>query len=107
MKTILTLFLAVALSLGIAADAQRCKATTMRGTQCKRQSKVSGYCTQHWKSVNRSQEYKRTAKPYFDLNGKPLKATTDADRCHKITQKGTRCKLRAMAGTRLCPQHTP
>ncbi|MBR6285123.1 MAG: hypothetical protein IKR25_12660 [Muribaculaceae bacterium] len=107
MKRLLSLLLAAALTLGFAAEARRCQHPTMRGTQCKREAKVNGYCTQHWKSINRSDEYKETARECFDSNGKPLKATSNADRCHATTKKGTRCKHKVIRGTRLCPQHTP
>lgn len=106
MKRIISLLLAAVLTLSFVAEAQRCQATTMRGTQCKREAKHNGYCTQHWKSVNKSDEYKRRAKENFDRNGKPAKATSPANRCHANTKQGNRCKLKVIKGTRFCPIHS-
>ena len=106
MKKLISLLLAVTLCLGFCAEARRCAATTMRGTQCKREAKIGQYCTQHHKSKSRSQEYIIRSKPNFDHNGKPLKASNDRERCIVTTQQGTRCKLKVISGTRFCPIHT-
>ena len=105
MKKFISFLLVFILSLGFAAYAQRCQATTMKGTQCKREAKINGYCTQHWKSINRSEEYKIRAKPNFK-NGKPAKASSEANRCKAITRKGSRCKLEVIKGTQYCPVHS-
>ena len=94
------------LCMGFSAEARRCAATTMRGTQCKREATIGQYCTQHHKSKSHSQEYFDRSKPNFDRNGKPIKASNDRERCTANTQNGTRCKLKVISGTRFCPIHT-
>lgn len=105
MKKLLVLLMMLLLSMNLTVDARRCQATTMKGTQCKREAKVNGYCTQHWKSINRSEEYKIRTKPNFK-NGKPAKASSEANRCKAITRKGSRCKLEVIKGTQYCPVHS-
>ena len=84
----------------------RCKATMINGSRCKHKAMANGYCTQHWKkSINRSEEYKIRAKPNFK-NGKPAKASSEANRCKAITRKGSRCKLEVIKGTQYCPVHS-
>ena len=88
------------------SEARRCAATTMRGTQCKREAKVGQYCTHHHKSKSHSQEYIMRSKPNFNSNGRPVKAQNNQERCLATTKKGTRCKLKIIDGTRYCPIHT-
>jgi len=106
MKKLITLMMTLVMCLSFSAEARRCAATTMRGTQCKREAKVGQYCTQHHKSKSHSQEYIIRSKPNFDRNGKPVKASNDRERCQSTTRQGTRCKLKIIDGTRYCPIHT-
>jgi hypothetical protein len=76
--------------LGIAADGigllgireqPRCKATTKKGTRCKRNAKDgSEYCWQHQK-------------------------LSDAERCRATTKAGKRCSRRVSKGSDYCWQH--
>lgn len=91
------------------ANGAQCKATTKSGSKCSRKAVTDGYCTQHFNSIMKDQNnpgYDEKAKDCFDGNGRPMKATNDAERCHATTKKNTRCKLKAVPGTNYCPTHT-
>lgn len=108
MKKILTI-LTLLLVFAVSANAARCKAITHAGTQCSRTAVVNGYCKQHYNIKKKQQNvrnYDEKVKPNYDSNGKPEKAANDAERCRATTKKGTRCKLKVVAGTRYCPVHT-
>lgn len=103
--SILTLILIFTLS----ANAEQCRAITHKGTRCSRTAKISGYCKQHYDLQNKQKNirnYDNKVKPNYDNNGKPQKASSNKDRCSATTKKGTRCKLKVVAGTRYCPVHT-
>jgi hypothetical protein len=72
--------LSAATSMDIQDD-QRCKATTKKGTQCKRNAKAgSEFCWQHQK-------------------------IPDAKRCKANTKAGKRCSRKAQIGSEYCWQH--
>lgn len=102
--TVLTLLFAFTLSI----NAAKCKAITHAGTRCSRTAKVAGYCSQHYNIKKHEQnvvDYDNRVKENYDSNGKPVKATSDSERCKAITKKGTRCKLRVIRGSKYCPTH--
>lgn len=107
MKKLLTIF-TLLLVFTMSASAARCRAFTHKGTQCTRTAVVSGYCKQHHKIKQKEQRingYDEKVKSNYDNSGKPEKATSEANRCQATTKKGTRCKLKVMAGSRFCPVH--
>jgi len=107
MKKLLTI-LTLLLVFTVSASAARCKAITHAGTQCSRTAVVNGYCKQHY-NINQKQRnikgYDEKVRANHDQTGKPEKATSDADRCQAKTKKGTRCKLKVLAGSRYCSVH--
>ena len=108
MKKIISI-LTLLLVFTVSANAARCKAITHAGTQCSRTAVVSGYCKQHYNIKLKQQNiknYDEKVKPNYNKNGRPEKATSDANRCRATTKKGTRCKLKVVAGTSFCPVHT-
>ncbi len=100
---------AVALVLFLCANvyAQRCQATTKRGTQCKRNVQSgSVYCWQHERIYGNTQ----TSKPAAKDSPKQTTVTQDkgtvtTGRCQATTKKGTQCKRNAKAGSKYCWQH--
>ena len=103
--TILTFLLVFTLS----ANAVRCKAITHAGTQCSRNAKIAGYCTQHYKIEQKKKKdpsYYEKVRPFYDNTGKPKKATNSKDRCQATTKKGTRCKLKALPNSIYCNTHS-
>lgn len=108
MKKIISI-LALLLVFTVSANAARCKAITHAGTQCSRTAVVNGYCKQHYnikKKQKNVRNYDDKVKPNYDNSGKPVKAESEATRCHATTKKGTRCKLKVVAGTKYCPVHS-
>lgn len=130
MKNILSILL-VLLIFMVSADAvaqSQCKATTKKGTQCSRQAKRDGLCTQHWKMKNMSaaercqattragkqcSRKKSTGSNYCWQHGGTTKSGSTASRqtpstsgqCQATTKKGTQCKHRAANGSKFCNQH--
>ena len=108
MKKVLSIMLMLmCISLGASA-AVKCKAVTLKGTQCTRVAKKDGYCTQHYKIEQKKKSdhnYVNKARQVEDPSGKPQKATSNANRCTATTKKGTRCKLKVIEGTIYCPVH--
>ena len=94
---------------GKTTNGVQCKAETQAGNRCSRKAVKDGYCSQHFKhmkKVKNNPKYDEAAKDCFDEQGKPKKAANEAERCNASTKKGTRCKLKVVAGTRYCPSHT-
>lgn len=108
MKKIITI-LTLLLVFTVSADAARCKAITHAGTQCSRTAKIAGYCKQHYGIMMKKKKdpkYDEKVRPYYNNTGRPYKATNQRERCQAITQKGTRCKLKALSGSRYCNTHS-
>lgn len=106
-KVLFVILMLMCISIG--ASAARCKAITNAGKQCSRVAKIHGYCTQHYNIQLKKQHnpgYEQKVKQVSDPNGKPKKATSDANQCIATTKKGTRCKLQALPGTKYCWTHT-
>ena len=130
MKNILSILLVLLISM-VSADAvaqSQCKATTKKGTQCSRQAKRDGLCTQHWNikyrpAAERCQATTRAGKQcnrkklpgssYCWQHGESSKGSRASKRktpsasgqCQAITKKGTQCKHKAANGSKFCNQH--
>lgn len=111
-KSLLRLFLILFSLLAISANlyAQRCQATTKKGTQCKRNA-VSGsiYCWQHKPMYEKESAKKQTAP--VDTNKHKIKPTEKPKsesayrQCQATTKKGKQCSRRAEPGSNYCWQH--
>lgn len=81
---------------------KRCKAATLKGTQCKNNALPGiDFCTTH---ETNHDIYDGSNQPRVNPNA-PEKATTDAERCQAPTKKGTRCKLKVVDGSKFCNIH--
>lgn len=103
----------LALTVSINLYAQRCEATTKKGTQCKRNAQSgSVYCWQH-RAIYEQTPSKATPKKIEDI--KPVekenlqpntnKSVNEYRQCQATTKKGKQCSRRAKEGSNYCWQH--
>ncbi|MBO4723607.1 MAG: hypothetical protein J5629_11875 [Muribaculaceae bacterium] len=93
---------------GKPTNGAQCKAITKSGSRCSRKAVTDGFCTQHYKIEQfnkKDPNFKKKVEACYDANGKPLKASKDAERCQSPTKDGDRCKLKAIEGYTSCPVH--
>ena len=88
MKKVLSILLMLMFISAGASAAVKCKAVTAKGTQCTRNAKKDGYCTQHYKMNNDNQSVKL-------LYG---------TQCRDKTSSGNRCSRKSYKDG-LCKQH--
>lgn len=86
----------------------QCKATTHKGIRCKNKAKKNGFCTLHYNIEAMKQKdpnFSKKIEACYDEDGKPIKASKDAERCQSPTKDGDRYKLKAIEGYTSCPVH--
>ena len=89
MKRLITILIAILIASSTVAA--QCMATTIKGSQCKRQaSPKSSYCWQHGGTTKAQ---------------RALGITAEEGRCKAITNTGTQCSRNAQIGYDFCWQH--